>query len=322
MTPLISVGIPVCNGERYLEGCLRSVLDQTIVDLEVVVADNASQDRSVEIARDIAADDHRVRVLESDENRGAAWNYNRLVAATSAPYFCWTAHDDEREPDGLAACLEALRAGGPTTVLAYTRTVFIDEHGEVIARDRDRLDTHDPRPHRRLATVLRRLNLASPLLGLLRRSALERTRLIAPFTASDYVLQAELAILGGIVEVPMIGFRRRLHPESSRAAATSRHEVQAWFDPSKHVSRLSDRTKLLVEYHRSAWRLAPTRAERLKCVAVIVPARTYKRSRVAGGALKDRILGPPVHESRSATFSTIDPARERLTPCAEEPKAG
>ncbi|MEM7142392.1 MAG: glycosyltransferase family 2 protein [Actinomycetota bacterium] len=291
MSPVLSVGVPVYNGENYLASCLQSLVAQTLTDIEIVVADNKSTDGSLAIARDFAERDERVRVLEADENLGAAWNYNRLVAETSGRYFCWTPHDDERTPGAFAAAVEALDAAGPDTVLAYTRAVFIDADGDEIEPDPDVFAFAQARPFRRLVGALHALNLASPVLGVMRRDALESSRLIDSFAGSDYVLLSEMAMLGRTIEVPELGFRRRMHAQSSREAQKSRADVQAWFDPRGRASRLSDRSRLLVEYHRSAARLPLPLVDRALCLAAIIPARTTKRARVAAGAWKDRVRG-------------------------------
>ena len=58
---IISVGMPVYNGERYLETAVRSILDQTNADFELIISDNASTDRTKEICLDLAAHDHRIK---------------------------------------------------------------------------------------------------------------------------------------------------------------------------------------------------------------------------------------------------------------------
>ena len=72
--PRVSIGLPVYNGENYLQDAMRSVLDQTFDDLELIVSDNASTDRSAEIAQDLAAADRRVRYFRNERNLGAAPN--------------------------------------------------------------------------------------------------------------------------------------------------------------------------------------------------------------------------------------------------------
>lgn len=290
MSPALSIGVPVYNGERYLARCLESLLAQTLDDIEIVVADNKSTDSSLEIAEEFARNDARVRVLPAEENLGAAWNFNRLVEATSAPYFCWSPHDDEREPDALRQCVEALDSA-PAAVLAYNRAVFIDADSNVVEPDTDEFALSSGRPFLRLVRALNALNLASPVLGVMRRETLAKTRLIDSFAGSDYVLLCEMAMLGPTLELPEVGFRRRMHEQSSREAQQSREDVQAWFDPRGRVSRLSDRSRLLLEYHRSALRLPMNPLDRLLCLSTIIPARSIKRVRVVGGAWKDRRRG-------------------------------
>ena len=70
--PLISIGLPVYNGEAYLEEALRSFLDQTVDDLEIVVSDDASTDRTAEISQDLATKDGRIRYLLAVERWAAA----------------------------------------------------------------------------------------------------------------------------------------------------------------------------------------------------------------------------------------------------------
>jgi len=290
MSPTLSIGVPVYNGERYLARCLESLVSQTLTDIEIVVADNKSTDSSLEIAHDFARRDDRVTVLPADENLGAAWNFNRLVEATVAPYFCWSPHDDEREPDALRQCVDALEAA-PAAVLAYNRAVFIDADSQIVEPDSDEFVLDARRPFLRLARALNQLNLASPVLGVMRSDALDKTRLIDSFAGSDYVLLCEMAMLGQTVELSDIGFRRRMHEQSSREAQTSREDVQAWFDPRGRVSKLSDRSRLLLEYHRSALRVPMNPIDRLLCLGTIIPARSIKRARVVGGAWKDRLRG-------------------------------
>src|SRR5262245_23085719 len=58
--PIIGVGMPVYNGERYLAKAIESVMSQTMTDFEVVISDNASTDRTEEICRHYVAADARV----------------------------------------------------------------------------------------------------------------------------------------------------------------------------------------------------------------------------------------------------------------------
>src|SRR6202789_2802935 len=74
--PTVSVGMPVYNGETYLEVAISSVLAQSFDDLELIICDNASTDRTAEICQDYAARDPRIRYFRNAQNLGAAPNYN------------------------------------------------------------------------------------------------------------------------------------------------------------------------------------------------------------------------------------------------------
>ena len=92
---LLSVGLPVYNGENYLESALDAVLGQTLDDFELVVCDNASTDRTPELVLSRASTDARIRYVRHPENLGAAPNYNSTLAASEqSRYYVWIAHDD------------------------------------------------------------------------------------------------------------------------------------------------------------------------------------------------------------------------------------
>ena len=78
-TPLVSVLVPAFDDAAHLDEALRSVLAQSIDDLEVVVADDGSTDATPQLAASWAATDPRVRVLRSDVNRGMTENWNAAL---------------------------------------------------------------------------------------------------------------------------------------------------------------------------------------------------------------------------------------------------
>ena len=85
--PAITVGLPVFNGASYLSEAVDSILGQTYSEIELLIADNASTDGTLEMCHEFARRDDRVRVLSSMINRGLAWNWNRLVVEARAPNF-------------------------------------------------------------------------------------------------------------------------------------------------------------------------------------------------------------------------------------------
>ena len=94
----VSVGLPVYNGERYLNEALDSILRQTFEDFELIISDNASSDRTEEICEEYARNDKRIRYSRSSENLGVAWNFNRVAGLSTSEYFRWATADDLWRP--------------------------------------------------------------------------------------------------------------------------------------------------------------------------------------------------------------------------------
>lgn len=231
--PRVSIGLPVYNGAEYLEHSVRSVLDQDYRDLELIVADNASTDGSVEIVEKLAADDDRVVLLRSDENRGAAWNYNRVLAAASGELFRWHAHDDWFEPGLLSALVTALDQH-PDAVLAHSWTKFVDVDGAETVFVDD-LGATSASPAQRLGSVIRRLTYCNAVFGLIRRDELDGTARIASFPGSDVPLLYELSMVGTFAVVPEALYSRR--PGNSIKSNPTTKQLAAWFGPSTAGSR-------------------------------------------------------------------------------------
>jgi glycosyltransferase involved in cell wall biosynthesis len=116
--PRLTVGMPVRNGAASLEAAIRSVLHQTVEDLEVVISDNASTDATPEICMRLAAEDVRIRYVRQPELLSITDNFQFVRDAARAPYFMWAAHDDTRDPDTAARLIAALDAA-PGAVLAF-----------------------------------------------------------------------------------------------------------------------------------------------------------------------------------------------------------
>ena len=108
MAPIVSIGLPVFNGERFLDEVVESILGQTFAELELIISDNGSTDNSRSIAESWRAKDPRVRIYCSEVNLGAAPNFNKTVALSQGKYFKWAACDDLLDKHFIARCVEIL----------------------------------------------------------------------------------------------------------------------------------------------------------------------------------------------------------------------
>ncbi len=226
--PRISVGMPVYNGEPYIEIAIKSILDQTFGDFELLISDNASTDQTEAICRDFAASDRRILYSRNEQNIGAAPNYNRLVDMASADYFRWSNADDLLAPTLHERCVVVLDAN-PDVVLSYGKTKLIDEDGNDLEDYDDNLDLQDERPSDRFKRFHESVGLTNIIYGLMRTAALRNTARMGDgsYPAADTNLMGELALYGKFVEIPECLFYRRIH---SAASSGDRSGDRADFD--------------------------------------------------------------------------------------------
>lgn len=269
--PRVSIGMPVYNGERYLEETLDSFLAQTFEDFELIISDNASTDGTQEICRAYVAQDRRIRYYRNAQNLGAARNYNYVFELATGEYFKWAAHDDLCAPEYLARCVAVLDRE-PAVVLCYPQTTLIDEHGEPIGSYFDGLNLRSPQPHERYAHYHNRFRLygkCNALLGLIRSSVLGMTPLIGNYVSSDRILLGELALRGEFYEIPEHLFLRRDHPQTSVRAHRAKAERATWFDPAARGKLQLSKWRWFFEYLASIRRVRMSWGEKMRCYAQV-----------------------------------------------------
>jgi glycosyltransferase involved in cell wall biosynthesis len=121
--PKISVIIPVYNTEQFLRECLDSVLNQTFTDFEVICINDASTDRSLEILREYAAKDKRIRILYHGKNIGMAAARNTGLDAATGEYIAFCDSDDYIHPDMFKIMYTEIRRNNCELVICQTRQV-------------------------------------------------------------------------------------------------------------------------------------------------------------------------------------------------------
>jgi len=264
--PLVSVALPVYNGERYVRRAIESLLAQTLSDLELIVTDNASTDGTGRIVEEIAASDSRVRYQRNPENIGAARNFNLGYALARGRYFKWAAHDDECRPAFLERCVEALEAR-PDALLAYPQQVEIDERGNPGPLRPCRFDCRADGSLARWRSMLGVRRGAPQIFGVFRTSALRGSALIGSYDQSDLVLLARLALAGRFVEVPEPLLLHREHDQRSVQQHESRRGAAVWFDPTNAGRILMPEWRLLWEYGKCAADADMPLADRLRAMS-------------------------------------------------------
>lgn len=117
--PLFSIVIPAYKNERYLAGCLESVLSQSCEDLECVVVVDGSPDASSSVVAEYGAKDQRVRLIDKKENEGTHRARMSGVEASRGDYIYLLDADDELPPDALSRLRDALIVEPDADMLHY-----------------------------------------------------------------------------------------------------------------------------------------------------------------------------------------------------------
>jgi Glycosyl transferase family 2 len=228
--PPVSIGLPVRNGERYLGEAARSVLDQDYGHLELVISDNASDDGTEEICRELASTDSRVRYHRHAQDIGLVPNFNSVLHRARGTYFKWMGDDDRLEPTYISRCAEVLDDDAEL-ILVTTQQAHVGPGGTVESASYGGMRLRSVRPVERFTELLRLLNesrlLLDPLYGTMRRAPVARVpRPIMLF--EDQIFAARLALVGPFGHLGEVLSYRRAKPPARLADIARRLGVPSW----------------------------------------------------------------------------------------------
>lgn len=309
----LTFGIPVYNGERYLPAALASIRAQTMTDIQIVISDNGSDDGTERICREAAAEDPRVRYHRYDQNRGGIWNYQNVLALCETELFSWMAADDVKLPEFAQAAVDALDAAGPETAFSCPRTRIIDGEGVVYEDLNDAAMGLDAdRAHERVRNVLR-AQASHPMYGVIRMSALARTRGIRSVLGDDMVLLVELLCAGKMATAPEQLFLQRRHDTQVSVQGAS---SSTWFAPGQRGERSFAETRTSIEMYRGVAHSELPFGEKLRTWAAIGPSWAFRRWRAVARDVANAI-GIDPGAGRLRAQQAAQAAAERPVPPEE-----
>ena len=235
--PKISIGLPCYNEALFIEETLRSLLAQTETDFELVICDNASDDGTLDIIKQVTAGDARDKLHESPVNIGAPANFVRALEFSTSPYYMWMGAHDILAKDYLKKLRLVLDAD-PKCALAYANSIFIAKDGSDIPGERiyEGPELSADSATERFKTIVWQLVRCDLFQGLMRRDWVEKS-LIMTCRAFDLVVLADLVLRGKFRRVPELLFYRRVVRESENEEEwKKRLEQQGVADPSQSNS--------------------------------------------------------------------------------------
>jgi len=228
--------MPLYNEGAYLNEALAALVAQHYQNLEIVICDNASTDETQAISQAWAHRDSRIKYYRNETNIGAANNFKRAFELTRGEFFMWAAGHDLWAPQFITKCIEFLLSS-EDVVLCYPLLQWVSHDGEALGVENVHIDLRGQGDVQRYLRAIWRLQ-GNAVYGLLRRSALEQTRLIRQTLGADQVLLVELSLLGTFAQIkePLF-FRRKNRPGETKTQAMQRRSVELWEDGKRKKDR-------------------------------------------------------------------------------------
>ena len=266
---LVSIGLPVYNGENFLEKTLKCILSQSYKNIEVIISDNDSSDKTGDICREYASLDKRIVYSRNVKNLGASWNYNAVFHRSKGEYFKWAAHDDLFSKNFVDECVKIL-SHEPSCPLCHSKVLEIDEKEQIIRKypSCERFSNKDAT--RRFFECICKPHSQSAVFGVFRSSVLSKTRLIGNYSSSDRTLLGEVALRGPIIEIPKYLFFKRSHPNQHYKIYTTKHSKNLWYDPKNNTRLVFPHWRLLKEHLLSTSRVHLEMKKRILCYFISI----------------------------------------------------
>ena len=130
--PTVSVIIPTYNRAHLIGKAIKSVLNQTYQDFEIIVVDDGSTDNTGEIVKSF--DNFKIRYISNSNNRGASAARNTGIRASQGEYIALLDSDDEWLPEKLDKQIKVLQNKSPEVGVAYSDVLYIDKNGKNMNR--------------------------------------------------------------------------------------------------------------------------------------------------------------------------------------------
>ena len=267
--PLVTIGMPIYNEERFLERTLDSLCAQSYENIQILISDNASTDNTGDIGSRVADADGRIRYVRANENIGAAANFRRVLDMAEGKYFMWAAGHDEWSEDLIAESVATLESN-ETASIAFATSFWIDESGKRDDRDTDYPDTRTMSLFTRFFTVF--WGNMHPVLGVIRLESLRRTRSIQTFVGADLVLLSELILMGDFVHAANAWWNRRdVRSKENHGERMKRYTGEEYGQAKSSLDRRFPLLRLPLALMSTVWNARISRFQKTLLMFALLP---------------------------------------------------
>ncbi len=205
--PLVVACVPTWNAESFLEPTLESIAAQTYPNLKILISNDASSDRTLEICERFATRDSRFHVMDQPQRLGWVGNVNALLRAARGDYFLFAFHDDLLKPTYVEKLVEKLEEK-PEAILAFSDIELVQLSGDGEILQHTALEGVTQRGDRAARVILQQGQWWIPHRGVFRAIAAEKIgglkRHLAGEFSADWPWLLHLSLLGQFVRVPEV----------------------------------------------------------------------------------------------------------------------
>ncbi|ARQ98474.1 lipooligosaccharide biosynthesis glycosyltransferase [Campylobacter devanensis] len=118
--PKVSIIIPVYNVEKYISQCLDSAINQSLKDIEIIIVDDCGSDKSMDIAKEYAKNDNRIKIIKNSYNQGPFTSRNNAVLAANGEYLVFLDSDDFLDLRACEIAYNAIKDGGGYDIVQFS----------------------------------------------------------------------------------------------------------------------------------------------------------------------------------------------------------
>lgn len=126
----VSIIIPVYNAEKYLYNTINSIVNQTYINIEIILIDDNSKDNSLEICKKFAEDDNRIKVIKNGENKGVSYSRNRGIDIATGKYIVFIDSDDTVDKNYIFELINPNKDDLYDIVIVNFKNIFIENNEE------------------------------------------------------------------------------------------------------------------------------------------------------------------------------------------------
>ena len=243
--PLVSIGLPVYNGEDYLEDAIKSILEQSFSDFELIIGDNFSNDDTERICTKYVDLDCRVKYFRHSKNYGINFNFKYVLDKSIGKYFMWSAFDDLPENNLLSHLVSVLEQSNEI-ILVTSDIQNIDYKGDSINIQKlENIRIEKAVRYKLLNTIYFFRNPTSSInhafYGLYRRDLMKNTELnyknkLISITGMEIPYLAQISLKGVICSVPFVLRKYRRHGKSYYHLENDNKKLNYYFSNSLNIS--------------------------------------------------------------------------------------